>query len=139
MRYEPWTAQDVANQFEEAIYTLKRMPKAVNLGCRSNWPPMVMTMLEQLQQDKKPMRLGPPLPEAITRMEQTLTWVSWIENEDERKLIWLRATRTPWKMICARFGVSKTTAWNCWCDILEEIATHLNKNGGTKVRMTFQR
>ena len=42
------------------------------------------------------MRLPPPSTDAITRMEETLEWLRWLEGEDA-KLVWARADGTPWK------------------------------------------
>lgn len=127
MQDETWTDKDVAQRFEEALYTLKRLPKAVMLGYRATWPAILYTELEILQQDKKPFRLGPPLPAAIDRMEQTLIWISWLDVDD-RRLVWARAKRLPWRMICGQIGVCKTTAWNRWLDALDKIVVRLNAN-----------
>ena len=51
-----------------------------------------------------------PSAASITRLEQTFDWVLWIE-EAERKLIWSRAARVPWKQISGELGVDRTTAW----------------------------
>lgn len=120
-----WTDQEVADAFEQAIYTLKRLPKAIMLGYRSTWPAMVYTEMEVLQMDTKPMRLGPPNPAAIDRLDHILTWICWLEV-DERKLIWARARRLPWRAICTQLGVGKTTAWQRWHAALDKIVDRLN-------------
>jgi hypothetical protein len=123
---EKWTASEIADRFEEAIYTLKRLPKPKVQGYHNMWPPIVYTTWELLAQEKKPFRLGPPLPKAIDRMEQTFVWIGWLE-EDERKMVWLRAARLPWRVICARFGVCKNTAAHRWTVALVKIAHRLNR------------
>ena len=85
--------------------------------------------MEQLQADRLPMRLGPPTPDAISRMEETINWVFWLE-EDECKLVWLRAERVPWRPICYRIGCGRTKAWQMWTVALLKIATRLNANQG---------
>jgi hypothetical protein len=50
------------------------------------------------------MRLGPPSAEAVARMEETIQWIFFLDDEAERRLIWLRAARVPWKPICYRIG-----------------------------------
>ena len=55
------------------------------------------------------MRLPPPSPAAITRMEEALLWLRWLEVDDA-KLVWERADRRPWKAICWQFGIARATA-----------------------------
>lgn len=124
-----WTVTDVADRFEEASQTLKRMPPVQVQGYSNAWPEIVRTVMEQLQADQLPMRLGPPLPDAISRMEETIQWVFWLE-EDERRLVWLRAARVPWRPICYRIGCGRTKAWQMWTIALLKVATRLNSNQG---------
>ncbi len=62
---------------------------------------------------------------AIDRMDEALRWLRWLEP-DEVRLVWLRAEGVRWKLICARFGVGRTTAWQRWCTALTKIAERLN-------------
>lgn len=103
-----WTVTDVADRFEEAAQTLKRMPPVKVQGYFNAWPEIVRTVMEQLQADRLPMRLGPPTPDAISRMEETIQWIFWLDDEEERRLIWLRAERVYWKQICWRLGCGRT-------------------------------
>ena len=74
--------------------------------------------------EPEPMRILPST-RAITRLEQTFDWMLWITIE-ERKLIWLRAARVPWKAITWEFGCDRTTAWRHWTLALAKIAARLN-------------
>jgi hypothetical protein len=71
------------------------------------------------------MRLPPASTAAVTRMEETLGWLRWLEGEDA-KLVWARADRTPWKAICCRFGISRATANRRFQYALSLIAWRLN-------------
>lgn len=121
-----WTHKDVAARFEEALYTLKRLPKPYVIGYHTLWPPIVYTTWEIMQQEKPRFRLGPPLPRAIDQMEETFVWLAWLEVE-ERHLVWLRASRLPWKVICTRFGISRTVACERWTVALTRIAQGINR------------
>ncbi len=121
-----WTAKMVAERFEEAILTLRRLPPVKVPGYFNMWPAVIHTEIEILQQEKRPLKLGPPAPDAIDRLDETLQWVLWVEVE-ERKLIWLRAGRVPWRPICLRLGVDRTTAWRQHTNALNKIAKNLNK------------
>ncbi len=134
-RYTPrngkWTVTDIADRFEEAVYTLKRLPPVKIQGYSSNWPEIVRTVFEKMQEGKLHMRLGPPTPDAISRMEETINWVFWLE-EDERRLVWMRAEGVRWKKICWRLGCGRTKAWQLWSCALLTIATRLNVLEGEK-------
>lgn len=123
---EGLTEKDVAARFEEALYTLKRLPKPYVMGYHTLWPPIVYTTREIMQQEKKKFRLGPPLPKAIDRMEEVFVWIAWLETE-ERNLIWLRASRMPWRVICTRVGACRKIVWQRWMKALLKIAQRANK------------
>jgi hypothetical protein len=57
---------------------------------------MVVEFADRVGQQPEPMRLPPPSPTAISRMEDALPWLRWLEPE-YAKLVWARADRTPWK------------------------------------------
>ena len=125
-----WTVTNVADRFEEAAQTMRRMPPVKVQGYISTWPEVIRTAMEQLQQERLPMRLGPPPADAISRMEETIQWIFWLEDEDERRLIWLRAERVVWKRICWRLGCGRTKAWQMWTIALLRIVTRLNARQG---------
>ena len=119
-----WTPEDVDARFREAISTLRRLPTVKVRGYFNVWPEIKLTPMEILQQDKKPMRLF-AMPDAITRLDEVLTWLPWLEVE-ERKLIWQRAARVRWKTICRLLGCGRSSAWCKWMTALEKIAVCLN-------------
>ena len=119
-----WTADDVADHFEEAFRTLRKLPPVRVQGYFNAWPQIVRSEKEILAMEPQPMRVWPSTS-AITRLEQTFDWVLWI-GEDERRLIWSRAARRPWKEISGELGVDRTTAWRRWQVSLAKIADRLN-------------
>jgi hypothetical protein len=119
-----WKAEDVAEHFEEAFHTLRRLPPAKVQGFSNAWPQIIRTSREIAAMEPEPMRVWPSTA-AITRLEQTFDWVLWIE-EPERRLIWSRAARVPWKQITYGLGVDRSTAWRRWQLALTKIAARLN-------------
>ncbi len=119
-----WTAEDVADRFREAVLTLTKLPPVKVQGYFSVWPAIKLNPLEILQQDRKPLRLL-ALPAAITRLDEILTWLPWLTIE-ERRLVWQRAARMRWKLICAELGCDRSTAWRRWVMALEKVAASLN-------------
>lgn len=126
-----WTVTDVADRFEEAVSTLRRMPPVRVRGYFNTMPEVIRTTAEILQAEKLPLRLGPPPADAISRMEETIQWIFWLDDEDERRLVWLRAAHVPWGPICRRMGFGRTKGWQIWSYALIKIMTRLNtKLGG---------
>jgi len=119
-----WTADDVADHFEEAFRTLRKLPAVKARGHFSGWPQVLRSPREIAAMEPEPMRVWPSAA-AITRLEQTFDWVLWIE-EAERRLVWSRAARVPWKQIAGEMGCDRTTAWRRWQLALTKIAARLN-------------
>ncbi|RNI19111.1 DUF6362 family protein [Paracoccus pantotrophus] len=119
-----WTTDDVADHFEEAFRTLRKLPPVKAQGYFGAWPQVLRTKREIAAMEPEPMRVWPSAA-AITRLERTFDWVRWIE-EPERKLVWSRAARVPWKVIAGEMGCDRTTAWRRWQLALTKIAARLN-------------
>ena len=119
-----WTGEAVADHFEEAVRTLRKLPPVRVTGYFNAWPEVLRSAKEIAAMEPEPMRILPSTG-AITRLERTFDWMLWITVE-ERKLIWLRAARVPWKAITWEFGCDRTTAWRRWTLALTKIAARLN-------------
>lgn len=126
----PYTMVDVLERFEEAARTLKRLPTVKVRGYFNTYPDVVRSAAEILQAEKLPMQLGPPTAGSISRMEETIQWIFYLEDEDERRLIWLRAERVRWKKICRCLGFGRTTAHYKHRLALMKIITRLNAKLG---------
>ena len=93
----------VEERFVEAAAVMKRLPEVRVPGYFNTWPKMVVEFADRVGQQPEPMRLPPPSPDAISRMEETLGWLHWLEPIDA-KIVWLRATGERWKAICWRLA-----------------------------------
>ena len=129
---QKWTVTDVADRFEEAVYTLKRLPPVRVQGYFNAWPQVVRTTMEILQAEPDPFRLGPPSAAAISRMEECFEWIFWLDSEDERRIVWLRAERVCVKQICWRLGCGRTKVWQMHTIALLKIVTRLNVRLGVR-------
>lgn len=121
-----YTVTDVAARFQEAARTLRRLPPVALNKHLSTWPPVIRTVMENLQAEPEPMRFGPPSAQAISRMDEVMGWIFYLESEDERRLVWLRAERVPWKKICWKIGCCRTTAYHMWRVAILKITFRLN-------------
>ena len=120
-----WTPTLVEARLDEAADVMKRLPEVRMQGYYSLWPKVLTEFSDLVGQEPPRLKRPPPSPDAITRVEETLGWLRWLEADDT-KLAWARAERTPWKMICWRFGVGRATAHRRWEYALSLIAWRLN-------------
>ena len=115
---------EVEERLRSAARTLRRLPNVKVQGYFSTWPTIIREPLEILQMEPEPMRITPSMAD-ITEMEEVLfVWLKWLEPE-ERRLVWLRAERVRLKLICGRFGVGRTKAWEMYRRALASIAAKL--------------
>ena len=115
---------EVEERLRSAARTLRRLPNVKVQGYFSTWPTIIREPLEILQMEPEPLRIKPSMAD-ITEMEEVLfVWLKWLEPE-ERRLVWLRAERVRWKLICGRFGVGRTKAWEMYRRSLARIAAKI--------------
>jgi hypothetical protein len=84
-----WTRDMVEERVEEAAWVLERLPGPRRQGYFSTWPDIVLSAREIASQEPRPMRVLPS-PQAITRMEEAITWNQYLERDDAN-LMWERA------------------------------------------------
>lgn len=120
-----WTASMIEARFEEAAFTLRRLPDTRVPGYFNTWPPIVRSVYEAFGWDRARMPRIAPTPQAISRMEETFTWLVWLEPDDAR-IVWLRAEGVPWKPICWRVGLTRQTAWRRWVAALITVSNRLS-------------
>lgn len=120
-----WTEEMVEKTFEEAIRTMQKLPTAKLRDYFTSWPQVIYSEIEILRMDQKPKK-WPATPEAISRMEKACGWVLLLKEIEERKIIWLRAKRTPWKLICGELGFSRATANRKWKSAILQITLLLD-------------
>ena len=128
---DEWTLTLVDARLEEAADTLRRLPAVKVQGHFGTWPPIIRDFWEAFGWHDVEVRPGPPSPDAIDRMDDTLRWLRWLEP-DEVRLVWLRAECVRWKVIAHRFGMDRSTAWRHWTYALSKIASRLNSADATK-------
>ena len=125
---EKWTPTLVTDRLEEAARTLKRLPPVKHKDLASHWPPIIQEYWEAYGWDTPKIRMGPPTPEAISRMDEVMEWLLWLDPDDVR-LVWLRAERINWKLIMQRFGLARSTISAHWKSAICQIVAILNQQG----------
>lgn len=104
-----WTPALVSERLVEAAETMKRLPQVRVQGYYNSWPTILRGFADRVGEAAAPLRRPPPSPAAITRMEETLGWLRWLDPDDAR-LVWMRAEGGRWREICGRFGIARATA-----------------------------
>jgi len=120
-----WTKEIIEERLFEAAEVLRRLPEERVQGYFNTWPKIVHSFDDLVGQQPR-LRRPLPSPQAIDRMETTLTWLGWLEP-DVAKLAWTRAERTQWKKICWKFGISRATAHRRWDYALSMIVWQLSR------------
>ncbi|WP_424931912.1 DUF6362 family protein [Amaricoccus macauensis] len=119
-----WTRDMVEERVEEAARVLRKLPGLRSQGTFSSWPDILRSPREIAFGDPKPMKVLPS-PQAISRMEETITWNRFLERDDAH-LMWERADGVSWKELCHRYGISRPTAHRRYAYALSVIAWRLN-------------
>jgi Domain of unknown function (DUF6362) len=120
-----WTPLMVEERLVEAADVMRRLPDVRAPGHFNTWPKVLHEFADLVSQAPPRLKRPPPSSDAISRAEEALQWLRWLEGEDA-KLVWARASNQPWKEVCWRFGVARTTAWRRWVIALCLIAMKLN-------------
>ena len=120
-----WTVEMVEARLAEAAEVMRRLPPVRVPGYFNTWPSMVVEFADRVGQQAEPMRLPPPSPAAISRMEEALGWLRWLETIDA-KIVWLRASGERWKSICWNVGLGRAAAHEHWRYALSVISWRLN-------------
>lgn len=119
-----WTTEMVRDRFKEAAEIAERLPPAKVQGYFNSWPKIVRELWETLPEENSPIR--PPLdPKAIDRMLESMRWLLCLD-ETERHIILDHATRRHRSRLANSQGMSRTTRWRRWQDVLQKIVNHLN-------------
>ncbi|MEH6413861.1 DUF6362 family protein [Pseudomonas sp. CGJS7] len=119
-----WNIQRVTDRFQEAAVTARRLPPARVQGYAAFWPDINRQSWEGYADERIVLRFNAS-PGAIDRFGETVRWLRWLE-EEQRRLVWLRAQYVPWREICNRTGLIRKTAWRRYQHALAVVVVHLN-------------
>lgn len=104
-----WTVEAVRARIGEAMDTLRRLKFPHNgappIDLRSGYPEPLDEWSAYGWTDEE-TRPPPPSPQAISRLDQTLPWLMWIEWPRQRAAVCLRARRWTWRRIGHAIGYS---------------------------------
>ena len=95
-------------------------------------PEIIYTPQELMFMDRRLLKVK-PTQEQISLWERVvLEWLPILSIND-RRLVWKRANRIPWKLLCREFGLERTEMWRRYHGVLIKISFYINgKNVGNK-------
>src|SRR5574344_1075496 len=100
------TTEQIKQELETAAYVERLLPAVRSPRYRCLMPDIIYTPQEIAFMDRRPIKPRPN-QEQISLWERViLEWLP-ILTSDERRLVWKRANRLPWKLLCREFGVSR--------------------------------
>lgn len=120
-----WTPTLVEERLVEAADVLKRLPKVKVQGYYSLWPRYIHEFADLVGQEPPELGLPPPSAAAISRMDETMAWLGWLQPDDVR-IVWMRACGDPWKKICWTVGLHRAAAHEHWIYALCVLTWRLN-------------
>ena len=114
--------EDTKLRLVEAADALRRlsMNGMKPTGLRSQWPDVVHRFEEAYGWTATRMRPPRPSPSEITRMDEAIGWLLWLEGE-ERKLVWARSAGLSWRRIEDMDGRSVRTLQHLYTSALRRI------------------
>lgn len=119
--------KEIEERFEDAAHTLRRLPSSRVPGYISAWPPIVRSAAEAYGWEPASAPRLSPSPQSISQMEEAFTWLAWLKEPDDARIVWLRAEGVRWKPICWRIGISRTVAWQRWAAAMINISNQHNR------------
>ena len=121
---DKWTEEMVIQRFREAIMVVRRLPNVRPQGYFSLWPEIKYRPNEMIFMDDKPKKYLPN-PEEISHMNETCSWLRFVNNNN-CKLIWMRAESLSWKTICCYFSINRSAANKRYKKALSAIVKRLH-------------
>lgn len=111
----------LSHRLEEAFDTLRRLPAVTLRKKLVSWPDVVQNTCQLVSSYTKRI---PPTPHAIDRCDEIIGLL-FKATLDARRLLWARAGRIPWRVLCHEYGVSHMTLRKRHADALQELSQRI--------------
>ena len=116
---------ELEKRYREAWLISRRVPSGIHLGHSTYWPEFNPNRWEVYHTESAAPKSTPPSAEAVDRMVECMRWLHWLD-EDDRKLIWLRASGSSWRDIAQSTGIPRMTVSRYWHRALLQVILRLN-------------
>ncbi len=119
------TIEQIKQDLETAAYVERLLPPVKPEKYRSWLFEIVYTPQEIAFMERLPIKIK-PTNEQIALWERTLVWMEVLEPR-ERMVVWKRAKRIPWKLLCRDYGVTRQRLWIMYNRALVKIQFSIKK------------
>ena len=117
---------ELAKRYREAWLVARRVPSGQRLGYSAFWPGINPNRWEVYRIDGETPKPMPPSADAVDRMVECMRWLRWLD-EQERELVWLRASGLPWRVIAEQQGLNRKTPYTRWRKAVNRVLIHLQQ------------
>lgn len=119
------TEHDLDQLYYDAFRTDERLPNAIRKQKLTFW--MEMNRVDWLNYGDNELKIS-ITPRSISRWELALQLIQLINNEDDRKLIWLRGKRLSWSKIGRMIALDRRKVKNKYSELLMTIIYKIKSN-----------
>ena len=119
------TEHDLDQLYYDAFRTDERLPNAIRKQKLTFW--MEMNRVDWLNYGDNEIKIS-ITPRNISRWELALKLIQLINNEDDRKLIWLRGKRLSWSKIGRMIALDRRKVKNKYSELLMTIIARIKQN-----------
>ena len=104
------TFDEIKRDLEVAAYVERLMPPVRPPKYRCCMPDIIYTQQEVAFMDRKLVRPRPTQAEVSIWEKVVINWLPLL-TVFERNLVWKRANRLPWKLLCRELGRTRVHLW----------------------------
>tara|TARA_R100001510_G_scaffold49306_1_gene47580 strand:- start:358 stop:780 length:423 start_codon:yes stop_codon:yes gene_type:complete len=119
------TEHDLDQLYYDAFRTDERLPNAIRKQKLTFW--MEMNRVDWLNYGDSEPKIS-ITPRSISRWELALQLIQLVNNEDDRKLVWLRGKRLSWSKIGRMIALDRRKVKNKYSEILMTIILKIKLN-----------
>lgn len=120
------TVEQLAKRYREAWVISRRVPSGLQLGYSAYWPEFNPNRWEVYHSEGIRAKPEPVSADGVDRMVECMRWLRWL-SEDERELVWMRASGMSWRDIASSSGIPRTTVSRHWHRALLQVILSLNR------------
>lgn len=125
MKNKIHTVEQLGKRYREAWIISRRVPSGLQLGYSASWPEFNPNRWEVYHAEGVKAKPTPVSADAVDRMVECMRWLRWL-SEDERELVWMRASGMSWREIAGAAGKPRTTVYRYWHRALLQVTLSLN-------------
>ena len=118
------TEHDLDQLYYDAYLTDQRMPNAIRRQKLTFW--MDMNRVDWLNYGDSEIKIS-LTPRSISRWELALSLIQLINNDEDRKIIWLRSKRLSWSKIGKMTALERRKVKNKYSELLMTIIAKIKQ------------